>query len=47
MCTEEEYDIPNEETKAALAEAEDMIKHPDKYKSYTDVDEMFRELLNT
>ncbi len=47
MSTEEEYDVPNEEIRAALAEVEDMEKHPDKYKLYTDVDEMFRELLNT
>lgn len=39
-------EVPNEETLAALAEAEDIKKHPDKYKSYTDVDEMFKELLS-
>lgn len=39
-------EIPNEETLEALAEVEDMKKHPDKYKLYTDVDEMFRELLS-
>ncbi len=38
-------EIPNEETRDALAEVEDIKKHPDKYKAYTDVDEMFKELL--
>ena len=36
---------PNEETLAALAELRDMERHPESYKAYTDVDEMFRELL--
>lgn len=39
-------EIPNEETREALAEVENMKKHPDKYKLYTDVDEMFKELLS-
>lgn len=38
-------ETPNAETLAAMAEVEEMKKHPEKYKSYTDVDEMFRELL--
>ncbi len=38
-------EIPNEETREALAEARDMKENPDKYKLYTDVDEMFKELL--
>ena len=38
-------EVPNAETLAAMAEVEEMKKHPEKYKSYTDVDEMFRELL--
>ena len=37
--------VPNAETIAAMEEAEDIIKHPEKYKSYTDVDEMLKELL--
>lgn len=36
---------PNAETLQALAEVEEMQKHPEKYKGYTDVDEMMRELL--
>lgn len=36
---------PNAETLAAFAEVEEMKAHPEKYKSYTDVDEMFGELL--
>lgn len=38
-------EVPNADTLAAMAEVEEMKKHPEKYKSYTDVDEMFRELL--
>ncbi len=38
-------EVPNAETLAAMAEVEEMKKHPEKYKSYTDIDEMFRELL--
>ena len=34
------------ETKAALDEVRDMKKYPDLYKSYTDVDEMMKELLS-
>ena len=37
--------VPNAETRAALAEVADMKLHPENYKGYTDVDEMFRELL--
>lgn len=39
-------EIPNEETLAAMAETEDMIKNPQNYKSYNNVDTMFREILN-
>ena len=38
-------EVPNAETLAAMAEVEEMKKHPEKYKSCTDIDEMFRELL--
>ena len=38
-------DIPNEETLAAIKEVEDMERHPEKYKSYTDVDVMMRDIL--
>ena len=38
-------DIPNEETLAAIKEVEDMERHPEKYKSYTDVDVMMGDIL--
>ena len=38
-------EVPNEETLEAFAEVEEMKKNPDKYKGYTDVDEMMKELL--
>ena len=38
-------EIPNEDTIEALAEVEEMERHPDKYKGYTDIDEMMKELL--
>ncbi len=34
------------ETRAALDEVRDMKAHPDLYKSYTDADEMMKELLS-
>ena len=36
---------PNAETLAALAELREMERDPAAYKSYTDVDEMMKELL--
>lgn len=38
-------DVPNEETLEAMREVEDMKLHPENYKSYDDVDVMFKELL--
>lgn len=38
-------EIPNEDTIEALAEVEEMERHPEKYKGYTDIDEMMKELL--
>ena len=38
-------DIPNEETRKAIEEARRMIKDPSLGKSYTNVDEMMRDLL--
>ena len=38
-------DVPNEETKAAIEEVCQMKKNPSLGKSYTDVDEMIKELL--
>ena len=37
---------PNQETLDAMAEVVDMKIHPEKYKGYTDVDEMMKELLS-
>lgn len=37
--------VPNAETLEALAEVEEMKKNPEKYRSYTDVDQMMKELL--
>ena len=42
---EVENEIPNEETLEAIEEVKRMEAHPEQYKSYTDVDEMMRELL--
>lgn len=38
-------DIPNEETKEAIEEVRQMKQNPSMGKSYTDVDEMMKELL--
>ena len=37
-------DIPNDETAAAIREAEDMKNHPEKYKSYGSFDELMRDI---
>lgn len=37
--------MPNEELAEALKEVEEMKKNPDKYKGYSDVDEMMRDIL--
>lgn len=37
--------VPNEETLAAIAEGEELLKNPSLGKSYNDVDEMMKELL--
>ncbi len=39
------YEEPNTETAEALDEVKDMKQHPENYKGYDDVDEMFKELL--
>lgn len=38
-------EVPNSETLEAIREVEDMKLHPENYKSYDDVDVMFKELL--
>lgn len=37
--------VPNYGTKEALNEIKDMRKHPERYKAYTDVDEMMKDIL--
>lgn len=38
-------EIPNSETRAAMKEAEDMDKYPERYKKYDSVDELMEDLL--
>ena len=38
-------EVPNEELLEAFEEVEDMKKNPSKYKGYSDVDEMMRDIL--
>ena len=38
-------DVPNSTTLAAMKESEEMRKHPERYKVYTDVDEMMGDIL--
>lgn len=38
--------IPNETTLAAIREAQEMDKHPERYKRYSSVDEMMEDILN-
>ncbi len=37
-------DVPNSETLAAMKEAEKMAKHPERYKSYHNFDEILNDL---
>ena len=37
-------EVPNADTITAMKEAEDMVKYPEKYKGYTDIDEMMQDL---
>lgn len=39
-------EVPSEELLEAFEEVEDMKKNPDKYKGYSDVDEMMRDILS-
>lgn len=39
-------EIPNADTIAAMKEIEEMEKHPEKYKRYTNVDEMMKDLMS-
>lgn len=38
--------IPNDVTITALKEFEEMEKHPERYKSYNDVDQMMEDILS-
>lgn len=38
-------ETPNKTTLKAMKEAEDIKKHPEKYKSYTDIDELIKDAL--
>ena len=38
-------EVPNAVTLAAMKEAEEMRHHPEKYKSYRDVDQMMEDIL--
>lgn len=42
-----DYDLPNEETIAAMKEADEMRKHPEQYPSFTSVDGMLDALLKS
>ena len=41
-----EGETPNKETLAAIKEVEEMEKDPSKGKAYTDVDQMFKDILS-
>jgi flagellar motor switch protein FliG len=38
--------VPNDETLEAMEECEYILQHPEEYKSYTNVQEMFEDILN-
>lgn len=40
-----DYEVPNEETIAAMKECEEMIKHPERYKRYSSIKEALEDLL--
>ena len=42
-----EYDLPNEETIAAMKEVDEMRRHPEQYPSLTSIDRMFDVLLKS
>ena len=39
-------ETPNETTLAAMKETEEICKHPDKYKSFTSVDDLMKDLMS-
>lgn len=47
VCAEIEKkpeEVPNAETIAAMKEADDMINHPERYKTFSDMDDLIKEL---
>lgn len=44
-CEEFGEEIPNADTIAALKEVEEMMAHPEKYKSYSSIEELMKDLL--
>ena len=42
-----DYDLPNEETIAAMKEVDEMRRHPEQYPSFTSIDRMFDVLLKS
>jgi hypothetical protein len=42
----DDTEIPNEETLQAIAEGEEMLKNPSKYKGYSSFDELMEDVLN-
>lgn len=43
---DENEDIPNADTIAAMKEADEMDKHPEQYKRYSSFDEILKEIEN-
>lgn len=39
-------DRPNAATRAAMAEAEEILRHPERHKGYASADEMFADILS-
>lgn len=38
--------IPNRETQQAMQEAEDILTHPENYRSYENIEELFKDVLS-
>lgn len=43
--TEKRPEIPNEETIAAMKEADDMVKHPERYETFHSMAELLKSVL--
>lgn len=46
MLKAEDFLELNDDTVEAMEECEYMLKHPEEYKGYTDVQEMFEDILD-